>query len=85
VLYVVAFVNVWVMLVPVVMLVFATANCVHDPEELLIHVAVMVWLSESLHTTYRLGVRPMFVCPLVGAGLLCVGALFSVKLRVVFV
>ena len=42
---------VWLMLVPVFMLLVVVPNCVHDPEELDHHVAVMVCVSASEHTT----------------------------------
>ena len=67
------------MLVPVVMLLFV-ANVCHDPDELLVHVAVMVSLSVSVQITYRAGMGHTLVAPLVGDGPLCVGALFVVKL-----
>ena len=69
-----------VMLVPVVMVLFV-ANCIHDPLELLYHVAVMVCpASVSVHMMYSLGVGHIPVAPFVGDGPLCVGALFVVKL-----
>ena len=71
---------VWLMLVPVAMVVFVFANCVHVPVLLLHHVAVMVCVSVSVHTTYSVGVGHTLVWPLVGAGLFCVGILLVVKL-----
>jgi len=50
-----------VMLVPVVMVLFV-ANVVHDPDELLVHVAVMVCPgSVSVHMMYSLGVGHILV------------------------
>ena len=73
------------MLVPVLIEVLVVANCVHVPLLLLYHVAVMVWLSESLQTTYNAGVVHILVCPSVGLGLVCVGMLLVVKEYVVLV
>ena len=61
------------MLVPELMLLFV-ANVCHVPELLLVHVAVMVWLSWSLHITYSLVGMHVPVAPLVGDGPVCVGA-----------
>ena len=74
------FVLVCVMLVPVLIVLLVRANCVHVPDELLHHVAVMVWLSASEQTTYSVGVGHILVCPFVGAGLFCVGGWFVLKL-----
>ena len=47
--------------VPVVMVLFV-ANVVHDPDELLVHVAVMVCPgSVSVHMMYSLGVGHILV------------------------
>ena len=71
---------VWLMLFPVFMLLVVVPNCVHDPEELDHHVAVMVCVSGSVQTVYSVGVVCMFMVLLVGASLLCVGIWLVVKL-----
>ena len=71
-----------VMLVPVVMLVLVSPNCVHVPDELLHHVAVMVWLSASLAIVYSVGLVHIPVCVLLGDCPVCVGGLFSVSVYV---
>ena len=73
-LYCVALGNVWLMLVPVLMLVLVVANCVHVPLLLLIHVAVIVFPSVSVQLVYSVGVGHTPVCPLVGLAPFCVGA-----------
>ena len=66
------------MFVPVLILVLV-AKSIHEFELLLLHVAVIVSLSESVQITYSAGVVLTSVLSLVGLSPLCVGSLFVVK------